>query len=78
FVPRSWVLDEVIERVRDKNDAAFLRRVLHMALHPFDDAWGVGGEDSADMSPAEQLAEQQRLCGDPPRLGRKMMCSCSS
>ncbi|KZF20657.1 UPF0061-domain-containing protein [Xylona heveae TC161] len=66
FIPKSWVLDEVIRRVEKDNDRAVLQQVLHMALHPFQERWE--GNDS----------DQERFCGDVPRLGRAMQCSCSS
>jgi serine/tyrosine/threonine adenylyltransferase len=66
FVPRSWILDEVIERVEKKGDRKILGRVMHMALHPFDDEWDLNKE------------EEERFCGDVPRLKRAMTCSCSS
>ena len=44
FVPRSWILDEVIERVEKKGDRKILGRVMHMALHPFDDEWDLNKE----------------------------------
>ncbi|KAL1967241.1 hypothetical protein VTN77DRAFT_3287 [Rasamsonia byssochlamydoides] len=66
FLPRSWVLDEVIERVERKGDREILGRVMHMALHPFQDRWDLNRE------------EEERFCGDVPRFKRAMMCTCSS
>ncbi len=37
-----------------------------MALHPFEERWGW------------DEAEEERFCGDVPRQGRAMQCSCSS
>ncbi|KAF5863111.1 hypothetical protein ETB97_010570 [Aspergillus alliaceus] len=66
FVPRGWVLDEVIERVERLGDREILSRVMQMALNPFQDEWGWNKE------------EEERFCGDVPRYKRAMMCSCSS
>lgn len=66
FLPRSWILDEVIERVEHRGDRDILGRVMHMALNPFNDSWGLNRE------------EEERFCGDVPRFKRGMMCSCSS
>ncbi|GAB7333157.1 hypothetical protein MBLNU13_g04819t1 [Cladosporium sp. NU13] len=66
FIPRSWVLDELIERVEKKGEREVLDRVMNMALNPFQEEWGVDGE------------EEERFCGDVPRYQRAMQCSCSS
>lgn len=66
FIPRSWILDEVIDRVEHKGDRQILGRVMQYTLNPFQEDWGVD-ED-----------EEERFCGDVPRYKRAMMCSCSS
>ncbi|KAJ5092677.1 hypothetical protein N7456_008538 [Penicillium angulare] len=66
FIPRGWILDEVIERVERKGDRDVLGRVMQMSLNPFQDKWGLREE------------EEQRFCGDVPKYKRAMMCSCSS
>ncbi|KAJ5576322.1 hypothetical protein N7535_003248 [Penicillium sp. DV-2018c] len=66
FVPRGWILDEVIERVERKGDRDILDRIMQMALNPFNDEWGLHKE------------EEERFCGDVPKYKRAMMCSCSS
>ena len=66
FVPRGWVLDEVINRVQEKKDREILGGVMKMALSPFEESWNWNSK------------EEQRFCGDVPRLQRAMMCSCSS
>jgi serine/tyrosine/threonine adenylyltransferase len=66
FIPRSWILDEVINRVENKGDRDILGRVMHMVLNPFQDSWG------------RDEKEEERFCGDVPRFQRAMMCSCSS
>ncbi|KAK2787443.1 hypothetical protein FQN53_005180 [Emmonsiellopsis sp. PD_33] len=58
FLPRSWILDEVIQRVEHKDDRSILDRVMNMALHPFQDEWNVNKE------------EEDRFCGDVPRFKR--------
>lgn len=65
FTPKSWVLDEVIERVEKQGERDVLRRIMNMSLHPFNEAWD-GHED------------EERWCGDVPRYNRAMQCSCSS
>lgn len=66
FIPRSWVLDELIERVEKKGEREVLDRVMNMALNPFQEEWGIDRE------------EEERFCGDVPRYQRAMQCSCSS
>ncbi|PKY02404.1 YdiU domain protein [Aspergillus campestris IBT 28561] len=66
FLPRGWILDEIIDRVEKKGDRQVLGRVMQMALNPFNDEWGMN------------QAEETRFCGDVPRYQRAMMCSCSS
>ncbi|KAL4996145.1 hypothetical protein BDV10DRAFT_187371 [Aspergillus recurvatus] len=66
FVPRGWILDEVIERVERRGDREILGRVMSMALNPFNEVWGLNKE------------EEERFCGDVPKFQRAMMCSCSS
>lgn len=66
FIPKSWVLDELIRRVEKEGERDVLGRVLNMALHPFEESWG------GDRN------EEERFCGDVPRGRRAMVCSCSS
>ncbi|WPA99768.1 uncharacterized protein RHO25_004387 [Cercospora beticola] len=66
FVPRSWILDEVITEVEKKGNREILDRVMTMALDPFADRWEGDKE------------EQDRFTGDVPRYQRAMQCSCSS
>ena len=67
FLPRGWVLDEIIDRVQNKGDREVLGRVMRLALQPYREEW-----DKEDREDAE------RWCGDVPRQGRGLMCSCSS
>ncbi|KAG0648019.1 non sense mediated decay [Hyphodiscus hymeniophilus] len=66
FIPKGWILDEVIRRVEKDGEREILDRVLNMALHPFEERWGL------------DEAEEERFCGDVPRGDRAMQCSCSS
>ncbi|KAL5352880.1 hypothetical protein ACLOAV_002828 [Pseudogymnoascus australis] len=63
FIPRSWILDEVIQRVEKEGEREVLGRVMKMALNPFEETWGGDRE------------EEERWVGDVPREGRGMQCS---
>lgn len=76
FVPRGWVLDEVIRRVEKEGERDVLNRVMHMALNPFEDAWH--GRQFNGVEWNGDAAEEQRWIGDIPRAERAMQCSCSS
>ncbi|KAL8716072.1 MAG: hypothetical protein Q9225_006242 [Loekoesia sp. 1 TL-2023] len=67
FVPRSWVLDELIQRVEHGGERKIIHQVMKMALNPFNDEWETGDRQ-----------QEERFCGDMPRQNRQMMCSCSS
>jgi len=66
FVPRSWILDELIDCVEKKDEREILAHITEMALNPFKEEWGW------------DRAEEERFCGDVPRHNRAMQCSCSS
>lgn len=66
FVPRGWLLDEVIERVEKKKDRKVLGTVMKMTLSPFEDGWG------------NDETLEGRFVGDVPRFKRSVQCSCSS
>lgn len=66
FIPRSWILDEIIQRVDKGKERKVLEQVMKMAENPFAEEWG-GDHD-----------EEERWCGDVPRSRRMMTCSCSS
>lgn len=74
FVPRSWVLDEVIQRVERGGEREVLGQVMRMALRPFEESWGGEGGEGGQG----ERQQEERWCGDVPRGGRGMMCSCSS
>ncbi|KAI2617356.1 UPF0061-domain-containing protein [Hypoxylon sp. NC1633] len=76
FIPRSWILDEVLKRVEKNDERDVLDRIMHMVLHPFEDSWAgrtfEGKEYKGDKD------EETRWTSDVPRIGRAMQCSCSS
>ncbi|KAG6083395.1 hypothetical protein E4U15_002002 [Claviceps sp. LM218 group G6] len=76
FVPRGWILDEVIRRVEKEGERDVLNRVMHMALNPFEEAWD-GKAFNGEVYKGD-ADEEQRWVGDVPRQGRAMQCSCSS
>jgi len=71
FVLRQWVLEEVIRKTESEKGVGvknkeMLDLVLAMALEPFKEGWGIDKE------------EEERLCGEVPKLDRGFQCSCSS
>jgi len=68
FLPKNWVLDELISRVQRNGERAVLHKILDMALRPFEEHWG----------PESEWAEEERFCGDVPVQDVGMQCSCSS
>ncbi|KAI1813634.1 UPF0061-domain-containing protein [Poronia punctata] len=76
FIPRSWILDEIIRRVEKENDRDVLGRVMTMALHPFEDNWA--GREFDGKTYEGDKDEETRWIADVPRQGRAMQCSCSS
>lgn len=76
FVPRGWILDEVIKRVEKDGERQVLDRILHMSLHPFEDSWDGVTIDGVEFKGDRD--EEQRWVGDVPRFERALQCSCSS
>ncbi len=76
FVPRGWILDEIIQRVEKGGEREVLGRVMHMALNPFLDEWD--GQTFNGTAWKGDKDEEKRWTGDVPRLVRAMQCSCSS
>lgn len=76
FIPRSFILDELIKRVEKGGERDVLRRVMHMALHPFEDGWH-GKEFEGSVYEGDR-DEEIRWTGDVPKSERAMQCSCSS
>ncbi|KAF2128753.1 UPF0061-domain-containing protein [Dothidotthia symphoricarpi CBS 119687] len=66
FVPRSWILDELIDRVEKKHQRDILPQIMKLNLNPFQESW----DWDAD--------EEERFCGDVPKYKGMMQCSCSS
>ncbi|ESZ90989.1 protein family UPF0061 [Sclerotinia borealis F-4128] len=66
FIPKGWVLDEIIKRVDKGGERDVLNRVMKMVSDPFRESWDGDRE------------EEERWCGDVPRGDRAMQCSCSS
>ena len=66
FVPRSWILDEIIELVEKKGDRQILPGVMEMTLAPFKESWGWDEET------------EKRYCGPVPKYKGQLQCSCSS
>jgi uncharacterized protein YdiU (UPF0061 family) len=76
FVPRGWILDELIKRVEDGKEREVLDRVVHMTLNPFEEAWD--GQTIDGVAWKGDAQEEQRWVGDVPKFERAMQCSCSS
>lgn len=76
FIPRGWILDEVIQRVEKGGERDVLRRIMHMALNPFEDEWT--GKTFNGVEYTGDAQEEQRWVSDPPKTERAMQCSCSS
>jgi uncharacterized protein YdiU (UPF0061 family) len=71
FILRQWVLEEVIKNTQSEKDVGvqdkeLLDHVLKMALEPFKEEWG------------GDKGEEERFCGDVPKIDRGFQCSCSS
>ncbi|KAJ9149959.1 UPF0061-domain-containing protein [Pleurostoma richardsiae] len=76
FIPRGWILDEIIRRVEKEGERDVLKRAMHMALHPFEDQWD--GKTFEGKTYEGDREEEVRWTSDVPRTGRAMQCSCSS
>lgn len=76
FIPRGWILDEVIRRVEKEGEREVLNRVITMATHPFEDSWAGRTFDGIEYKGDEE--EEHRWTSDVPEVRRAMQCSCSS
>ncbi|KAI1210561.1 UPF0061-domain-containing protein [Annulohypoxylon truncatum] len=76
FIPRSWILDEVIKRVEKNDERDVLDRIMHMALHPFEESWA--GRTFEGKEYKGDIDEETRWTSDVPKTGRALQCSCSS
>lgn len=72
FLPRNWILDQVIEKVSDSNgkDISYLKKLQDMSSNPFDNQ--LWGEDLKD------LEESWILQGEKGEEYSMLQCSCSS
>lgn len=72
FLPRNWILDQVIQHTQDSNgeDLSYLHKVERMSFHPFDRSkWG------DDLKELETLWLLQSDKGEEYAM---LQCSCSS
>lgn len=76
FIPRGWILDEIIRRVEKDGEREVLDRVMCMALHPFEESWAGRTLNGAEYQGDQE--EEARWVGDVPRAERALQCSCSS
>ncbi|KAI5817894.1 hypothetical protein BZA77DRAFT_278518 [Pyronema omphalodes] len=65
FVPKNWVLDEIIKRVERDGERDVLKDVVKCVMEPFNDTW-------------EGVQDAERWCGPVPKEQMAMQCSCSS
>ncbi|KAI5790515.1 hypothetical protein FPQ18DRAFT_277470 [Pyronema domesticum] len=65
FVPKNWVLDEIIKRVEKDGEREVLKDVVKCVMEPFEDTW-------------EGVKDAERWCGPVPKDKQAMQCSCSS
>ncbi|KAI1461055.1 UPF0061-domain-containing protein [Annulohypoxylon moriforme] len=76
FIPRGWILDEIIQRVEKNDERDVLDRVMHLALHPFEESWSGRIFDGKEYK--GDIDEETRWTSDVPKTGRALQCSCSS
>lgn len=72
FLPRNWILDQVIEKVEelDGEDLLYLVKLQNMCLYPYDsEKWGTELKD---------LEQKWLLQGDIGEDRSMLQCSCSS
>lgn len=66
FVPRSWILEEIIKRVEKGGERKVLQDVMKLVEKPFEESWG------------EEVEDAERWCAEVPKEKRAAQCSCSS
>ncbi|KAH8205512.1 hypothetical protein TruAng_000418 [Truncatella angustata] len=76
FIPRSWILDEVIKRVEKDGEREVLDRIMWMALHPFEESWAGKTLDGVEYQGDKD--EETRWIKEVPKAKRALQCSCSS
>ncbi|KAJ2985672.1 hypothetical protein NUW58_g5410 [Xylaria curta] len=65
FIPRGWILDEIIRRVEKEKERDVLDRVMTMALHPFEDSWA--GREFDGQTYVGDKDEETRWIADVPK-----------
>lgn len=78
FIPRGYILDEVIRRVEKGGERGVLRRITTLAQHPFEDSWSGKDLDNDGTKYEGDKEEEERWTGDVPKKERALQCSCSS
>ncbi|QDS76975.1 hypothetical protein FKW77_005586 [Venturia effusa] len=73
FIPKGWLLDEIIERVEQQGDREVLANTMQMVLDPFSENWDFTVGDRAKAQ-----SDAERFVGDVPMYKTGMQCSCSS
>ncbi|KAK9781143.1 hypothetical protein AB5N19_13280 [Seiridium cardinale] len=76
FIPRGWILDEIIKRVEKDGEREVLDRVMWMALHPFEESWDGRTFDGVEYKGDKD--EETRWITEVPKMKRALQCSCSS
>lgn len=76
FIPRGWILDEVIKRVEKDGEREVLDRIVWLAQHPFEDSWAGKTLDGVDYTGDKE--EETRWITEVPKAKRALQCSCSS
>ncbi|KAH8677982.1 hypothetical protein BX600DRAFT_376655 [Xylariales sp. PMI_506] len=76
FIPRGWILDEVIKRVEKDDEREVLDRITWMAQHPFEDSWDGQTVDGVEWKGDKE--EETRWVTEVPKHRRALQCSCSS
>ncbi|KAI0205640.1 hypothetical protein F4808DRAFT_239851 [Astrocystis sublimbata] len=76
FIPRGWILDEIIRRVEKEKERDVLDRVMTMVLNPFEESWA--GREFNGKAYEGDKEEETRWTSDVPKIGRALQCSCSS
>ncbi|CAH2353336.1 protein adenylyltransferase SelO, mitochondrial [[Candida] railenensis] len=72
FLPRNWILDQVIEKVEESNgeDLSYLEKLQNMCLYPYDsEKWG---------EELKEIEQKWLLQGDIGEDRSMLQCSCSS
>lgn len=76
FIPRGWILDEVIKRVEKDGERQVLDRIVWLAQHPFEESWAGKTLDGVEYIGDKE--EETRWITEVPKAKRALQCSCSS